>query len=166
MDSNCELRIGEDQYYLRDKYDCVDGYLFKKRKDKSGLQIGTTDRYGYVRTKIKGGSYSVHRLIWIWHYGSTEGKFIDHINGVKDDNRIENLRLATNMENQHNRKVNKNSTSGIKGVYSKRGKYVAQITVNSRRVHLGYYKTAKEAGAAYQGAAFLYQGDFRYREKK
>ena len=163
MVSNCELGVGNDQDYLRKNFNYVDGQLLKKRNGKSGLQIGCLHPTGYCRTAIKGVGYSIHRMIWAWHYGSTEGKCIDHINGVKDDNRIENLRLATVTENQHNRKVNKNSTTGVKGVSLRGDKYLAYIKVNKRQCHLGSYETLAEAAAAYHGAAILAQGEFRYR---
>lgn len=166
MDSNYKLRVGENQNYLREKYNYVNGHFFKKRLGKSDLQIGSIDYKGYVRTKIQGGRYSVHRLIWIWHYGSTEDKVIDHINGVRNDNRIENLRLATLTENQHNRKVSKNSTTGVKGVYLysyDNDRYTSHIKFNNKQFNLGIYETLAEATAAYKGAATLVQGEFRYR---
>jgi len=86
----------------------------------------------------------------------------DHINRIKLDNRSDNLRVATRAENQHNRGVQKNSSTGFKGVhFDKRFKrYYARIKVNGEYIHLGCYRTIQEAYARYCAAALELHGEF------
>ena len=86
------------------------------RRIKIGQQFGTRHIYGYRQGSLKGKRYKEHRLIWLYHYGEWPKECIDHINGIRDDNRIENLREATNQQNQFNRKSEKDSSSQYKGV--------------------------------------------------
>jgi hypothetical protein len=79
-------------------------------------------------------------------------KQLDHINGIKRDNRIENLREATDSENQQNqKKPPAHNTSGFLGVtkYKRNGKWVAGIKLNGKRINLGYFDTPEAAHAAY-----------------
>ena len=85
-----------------------------------------------------------------------------HINGLKDDNRIENLREATNAENMRNRGKQTNNTSGLKGIsFHKRDKkFYAVCRVNGKLHFLGYYPTAEEAHAVYVAFATEHHGEF------
>lgn len=80
---------------------------------------------------------------------------IDHINQVRDDNRIQNLREVSRSENQQNRGMSKNNNSGFKGIswHKKSNKWQAQIHFQGKRQHLGLFHTPEEASAAYQAAA-------------
>ena len=117
---------------------------------------------GYVETtgynKGKAERHRLHRYI----LDVPEGMFIDHINGDRWDNRRKNLRFATPKDNAHNHRLAKNSTSGYKGVYfeKRRNKYCAHITVNRKKMHLGYFSDPKTAAMAYDRAAVLYFGEF------
>lgn len=78
---------------------------------------------GYVQIKISGKLYHAHRLAWLYVYGYMPEKEIDHINRIRDDNRIANLREATSQLNSLNTGIYKNNTSGSKGIYyNKRAK--------------------------------------------
>ena len=89
-----------------------------------------------------------------------KGDHTDHIDGDKLNNRRENLRVVTPQINQVNRKsVNKNNTSGVRGVSKAYGKWRAQITVNRRNLHLGLFKTKDEALAARKRAELRYYGE-------
>ena len=93
-----------------------------------------------------------HRLAWLYTHGKWPSKYIDHINGVKTDNRIANLREADNGENMQNqRRARRNSKTGLLGVRWNRasGNYVAVITVNRHVINVGSFKTAEEAHEAY-----------------
>ena len=102
---------------------------------------------------LKGKRCKEHRLIWLYHHGVWPKDQIDHINGVKDDNRIENLRECTHQQNQFNRK-SYGKTSPYKGVHwCKRDKrWVAQYKYKSKQYYVGYYETEEEAAEAYRKA--------------
>ena len=89
---------------------------------------------------------------------------VDHINGNPLDNRKSNLRICTNAENQRNRGVNKNNTSGYKGVcWAKQNKkWKARIKHNGKLIHLGYYKDKEEAARAYDKKAKELHGEYAY----
>ena len=97
----------------------------------------------------------MHRIIWEMHNGPIpDGMEVDHINHVRTDNRIENLRLVSRLENCKNRKLNSNNTSGFNGVsWSKRdGKWLAYIYINKKRIRLGLYSDISKAIAAREKA--------------
>lgn len=111
---------------------------------------------GYFHVKIKGQSFREHRLIWHMLVGEIpKGKQIDHINGNRNDNRIENLRLVTNRENSQNKRSAMNtSKTGVLGVsyYKRYNCYVAQICVNYKKINLGYFDNINDAHTAYLDA--------------
>lgn len=90
----------------------------------------------------------------------------DHINSNPLDNRRENLRIATNAQNQHNKGRYLNNKSGYKGVHwdRQKGKWRAEIQTMGKRTYLGYFPTPEEAYAAYCEAALKYHGEFAYFE--
>ena len=132
------------------KYDPDTGVLTwrtneKVSKNVRGKIAGCVDSGGYREIGIDKTLYSAHRLAWLISEGTDPGKFqVDHINGIRDDNRRKNLRLVTNAQNQHNQR-------SAKGDYfdSRNRKWKAQIALNSKRHHLGLYETEEEARAAY-----------------
>lgn len=85
-----------------------------------GRTVGTLNKKtGYVVIGINGNMYQAHRLAWVYTYGdfpSGEQPFIDHINGKRADNRIENLRVSSHKENNKNKQMRHNNTSGVNGV--------------------------------------------------
>ena len=147
-------------------YDKETGNLIWKvsnaRSQKIGDIAGSFDTsLGYVRVGISGKRYYAHRLVFLYHKGYLP-KTIDHINGDKVDNRIGNLRAVTASQNQHNRKINSNNTSGYKGVsyYARTNKWCAKIRLESKRINLGYYKTPEEADAVVRKAREELHGSF------
>jgi hypothetical protein len=107
-----------------------------------GSPIGSVTRDGYRRCS----GQQVHRLVWLYFTGQVPDKDIDHINGVRLDNRIENLRLVSRMENLWNRR-------DIKGyIQQVSGNYTARIRNNYKTINLGTYKTPEEAHTAYMKA--------------
>lgn len=98
---------------------------------KKGDIAGTVDKStGYLRVNFCGKVHYVHRLIWTLHHGSEPNGFIDHINGCKTDNRIENLRVVDNRVNMQNLKhARVDSKTGVLGVTicKTTGKYVARL---------------------------------------
>ena len=89
-----------------------------------------------------------------------KNKMVDHINGDIFDNRKKNLRICTNKENSRNRKSSCLNKLGVKGVRVKDGKFCAQIKVNAKEIHLGYFLNISEAAIAYDKAAIKYFGQF------
>lgn len=117
---------------------------------KAGEVIGTPDGNGYLRTYLDGGRYLLHRLAWLYVYGYWPAFDIDHCNGVRSDNRLCNLREATRSENQQNRAIGRNNTSGHIGVYWHKHdkRWVAQIRIGKKRIHVGQFESIEEAVAA------------------
>lgn len=150
-----------------------EGHLVLKNRTSSadyrriGSRVGSLDttRRG-LRTIIDGRAYAVHRVIWLWHHGECpETHAVDHIDGDATNNKIANLRLATDHQNQQNRGKNRNNTSGFKGVSLSKscGLWQCEISAFGKRHYLGFYKTREEAAAAYQNAAEQLHRDFRWR---
>jgi len=116
--------------------------------------------YALRSTEIKGKyiGFRMHRVL----IGAPDHLHVDHINGDSLDNRIENLRLVTNHQNCFNRKINSNSTSGLKGVTwnKKDQRWRAQIRFDGEKIFLGNYKCPNEAYAAYCKASADLHGEF------
>ena len=123
-------------------------------------KVGSLDKDGYLCIKVSNKTYKAHRLAWYLHYGDWPKDQLDHINGVRDDNRIENLREVTSQQNNFNRKPNSNSTSNYKGVsWCKRDKvWVSQIVVSGKNTRLGNFRSEIEAATAYDNAARVAHG--------
>lgn len=110
---------------------------------------------------VDGVAYHFHRVAWVLHYGEWPKQWLDHINGDPLDNRVENLRLATQRQNAKNRRVQKSSTVGVKGVERHvSGKWRARITSDGKCHHLGLFETMEEARDAYNAAAQKLHGEF------
>ena len=119
---------------------------------KVGDIAGSKEKTGYVSITINNKHYRAHRLAWLYMTGEIPKGMIDHKDGVKDNNRFNNLREADKIQNgQNQNKARKGSSSGFLGVsYNKNeGKYSAQIGLNFKKKHLGYYNTAEEAYQVY-----------------
>lgn len=129
---------------------------------KAGAVAGFISTDGYRRIGYKGVVYLGHRLVWLYHKGAWPEKFLDHIDGDRTNNRIENLRNASRTENNRNVPAQKNNTSGFKGVSLMRrdNVWVAQITADRKNYFLGRFPTPEEAYAAYCKAAKELHGAF------
>lgn len=133
--------------------------------NKTNRPVGSLHRKGHLKIFVKDRWYFAHRLAWLWIYGSIDKDLqIDHINGVKTDNRISNLRLVTAHVNQRNCGLQKNNTTGFRGVYKKlsktgRERFVAWIKVCGHVKILGTFDTAQEAGERRKLAEIEYWGN-------
>jgi hypothetical protein len=142
-----------------------DGVLYWKnicsRRLKTGNIAGYLNENKYWKTSFNKKTYFNHRIIFLMHYGYLP-KTIDHINGIKTDNRIENLREVTTSQNQHNRKINLNSSSGVKNVvWSKQcNKWGVFIAVNKKSHCIGYYESLEIAKTASIEARKNYHGEY------
>ena len=113
---------------------------------------------GYLTGVIQNRRYYAHRVVWALHYGEWPNDQIDHINGNRLDNRIQNLRVATDAENRKNQCVRSDNRTGIAGVWwdQTRQKYQAYINHDGRRIHLGRYESLDDAAAARKEAERQY----------
>ena len=128
---------------------------------RDGKRLGKHDTCGYVQIRINAETYSAGRLAWAIAHGEWPAKCVDHINRIRDDNRLCNLRLATVVENQWNTEKRRDNTTGFKGVYRRpNGRFQAAIRLEKRFVTLGTFDTAEQASAAYQTAAVEHHGQF------
>jgi len=110
---------------------------------------------GYRRIEIDGRRIYAHRIAWAISIGEWPVSQIDHVNGIRDDNRLANLREATHAENHQNRRRSqRNSKSGFLGVHFRKnvGKWQAGINIGRERKYLGLFATAELAHAAYLAA--------------
>lgn len=161
------------------EYDPKTGvFTWKKRcvlwfKDDRSMKIWNTkysgketftsnDGGGYNMSSIKGIKVKAHRAAWAIHYGEWPREFIDHINLDPSDNRIVNLRQASNSENMRNSGLRSNNTSGARGVYwcSEKLKWAASIRVNGKNKFLGRFESIDAAKAAYAMGSNRYHGEF------
>lgn len=128
----------------------------------AGKQAGTIVTKGYRQIMLGQCHYMAHRLAWFLVTGQWPSSQIDHINGIKDDNRFANLREASNRENKQNSSIRADNTSGFKGVsYSKQAcKWSAYIYVNGKQKKLGLFARKENAALAYNFAALEYFGKF------
>ena len=112
------------------------------------------DHNGYIRISLEGNTYLAHRIAWVYHYGVEPGGVVDHINRVRNDNRIANLRVVSLAENAQNIAAKNVGSSGYPGVsfYKKLQKFHAQISVKNKKMSLGYFERAEDAFLAYQKA--------------
>lgn len=98
---------------------------------------------GYLYGKLLGQTELAHRVVWALHYGEMPSGGIDHINHVRSDNRIENMRIATDRENARNQTLRASNTSGVMGVslHRQTGKWAAYISTGDGIKHLGLFET-------------------------
>jgi hypothetical protein len=135
-------------------------------KVKVGVEAGTNatndgQRF-YREITVDRKRYKAHRLAWFYVHGKWPPHHIDHINGDGLDNRINNLRLATNSQNAANNRRKKAAASGLKGAYKATTGplWFSHIYVGGKKIYLGSYPTAEEAHMAYAEAAKRYHGEF------
>lgn len=140
-------------------YDPVTGVLTRK---SDGVVLGSPHSGGYLRTGLAGNQYYLHRLIWLYMTGAWPDNLVDHDNTIRSDNRWDNLRPATDEQNQHNRKIDSRNTSGVKGVCwsTHHGKWKASLTAYGKRKYLGYFDALQDASVAISLARKQLHGEF------
>ena len=123
----------------------------------AGSEAGHKNKEYYIETKVFNKNYLVHRLVWKIVHG-VDPLHIDHVDHNRSNNRLENLRSVTSLENNRNASLQKNSTTKVIGVCfcKKSGKYRSRINVHGKLIHLGFYDTIEQAAAARSAANIKY----------
>ena len=128
-----------------------DGKLFWK-VPKSGRTVGKeagtmSISSGYRHVWIHYKQYLTHRIIYLMFHGHLP-KFLDHLDGDSNNNKIENLREATAEQNQRNRGLSCRNNTGVKNVSKRGNRYRVGFTYEGKHLHVGYYGTLTEAEQA------------------
>jgi hypothetical protein len=152
------------QAYIHSLFEYRDGKLYRKvscSNAKAGQEAGWIGNRGYRVVCVDYKEILVHRLIYLMHHGHAPER-IDHINGVRDDNRIENLREASCSENNYNQKISSKNTSGCKNVsWNKaRSKWVVRICYDKRKLKQWYVDDFEFAELLAQEAREKFHGEF------
>ncbi len=139
-------------------YDPDTGLITKR---DTGAVVGWKNSKGYLSVSYLGRSIRSHRLAWAHYHGCWPKEEIDHKNRNRADNRIDNLREATSSQNKINSALKKNKL-GVSGVtFRKRySKYVARISINKHRIHLGTFDNPQDAERAFISARAAAFGEF------
>lgn len=162
----------KEELFSKFTYNPEDG-LFRYKNDpsrggtlgKKGDVAGRALSAGYPSIRVNDCLIFCHRMAWLFVHGEwpADGMTIDHINGIKTDNRICNLREASRSQNQVNRKIHSNNKSGVRGVSwdNNKQRWFAVIFFENKRYGLGYYKNIEDAKSAYQKKAEELHGNFQ-----
>jgi hypothetical protein len=154
------------QRYL-ELFDYADGKLYWRENRGTqkckGMVAGTLNNDGYIKVRVRelGSSIGVHRVIYCMQHGYMPD-FIDHINGVRDDNRIENLRPVTQQQNSYNGKIRTHNTTGHKNVhwYKANKKWGVLLNVNKKKKFIGLFEDLELAQLVAVEARNKYHGEY------
>lgn len=147
------------------EYDKLTGVLTWRVHQGSmaaGRVAGTLGAKGHRMVRVDGRFYLAHRLIWKIVSGADPAQQIDHVDGDRDHNAWSNLREATHGQNRANSRLNRNNTSGFKGVtWAKdQRKWRALVSFKGKIHHIGYFDSAEVAARERSIAATRIQGEF------
>jgi RNase P/RNase MRP subunit p29 len=145
------------QQRLKELFDYDGGMLIRlvrtSNRVKVGDAAGRVNSEGYRAIKIDGGMYLAHRLVWFYFTGAWPKGQIDHIDGDRLNNRIENLRDVTNGVNSQNlKRAQSNNKTGCLGVSPNGSGFMASIFFNGKKIYLGTYEAPQLAHSAYLAA--------------
>lgn len=155
-----EMKIEDFEPYFEYK----DGQLVRKassKRSKSGDVVGCHDKKGYLTVGHLGTYWKAHRIVYLLAHGHCP-EFVDHINGIKDDNRIENLREADINTNHYNCKKYTTNKSGTKGVYwhSSNNLWAVKISVKTKTIHIGCFDDLELAELVATEARDKFHGEY------
>ena len=154
-----------DQNLLHQIFEYRDGEFYWRISPtpsvKKGSVAGCVSSHGYKIIRVNSKNYYAHRLVFMYHYNFVP-KLLDHIDNDKLNNRIENLREATEIQNAHNKKINNNNTSGAKNVHwvKSRKKWVANSGVAGKTKFIGYFDDKEKAVEAVKQFREKNHGEF------
>lgn len=151
--TDAEIANIQNHFYYKD------GHLFWKdvrfRREKGPL--GTLNSRGYLTLNLrfleKPSFTTVHRIVWVVCYGENAHGQVDHINGCRIDNRLENLRVCSRSQNRMNSRPDLKTKHTYKGITDKKSYYEASITKSGKKEYLGSSSNPKEAALIYNYAA-------------
>ena len=126
----------------------------------AGKPANSKSSHGYYQVRLFNKQYLSHILVWVLSYGCKPPYSLDHINGIRSDNRLCNLRIADNCQNSRNRKIRLDSCTRVKGVSKRGNAWCARLDDGVTRHFLGYFKCPAAASLAYQVAADRIFGEF------
>ncbi len=126
-------------------YDPITGII----TNKFGKTLKSKDKDGYIIVRFEKRQIPAHRVGWFLLFGTWPNNQLDHINGIKDDNRLSNLREVTPRENQQNRLSHRNGRLPGTTYFKRINKWVAQTSIDSKQYHIGCFDTEKQAHEAY-----------------
>jgi len=160
-----EPNMSLSQAMLNDLYEYKDGQLFYKKspvwKIAVGSKAGSLNKDGYIKVSIDQKKIFAHRVIFLMHHGYLPEE-VDHINGNRSDNRIENLRASTKVENHYNEKIRSNNKSGVKGVswHKASQKWQVIVTACKRKISMGLFNDFELAELVAHEARAKFHGKF------
>ncbi len=157
-----EITITQD--FVHELFDYNSGVLYwriaRGSRAKPGQAAGALRPDNRVTIRIDNINYLRSRLMWLWHHGHPVPFEIDHIDNNSSNDSIENLRAATKSQNGANRGMISNNTTGHKGIYKHRGKWMASYRYMNKSYHIGLFDTIEEALKARQEAFSKVFGEF------
>lgn len=129
------------------RLDLATGIVYWASGHRAGREAGCKMGNGYRVITLERKMIYSHRIVWMLTYGEWPTRSIDHINGITDDNRPENLRESSPAEQMHNRALPKSNTSGVHGVtlHKQTGKWQASIKVHGKFIYLGIFDDLADA---------------------
>ena len=154
-----------DRERLQHLFECKDGVLFWKnpnaRRCKKGDKAGHIDKDGYVIVRFDDKRVPAQKIIWYMAYGEMP-EMLDHINGNRSDNSLSNLRKVTKRENNFNKAMRSDNTSGVCGVrwHKQRKKWNARIKIDGVEKSLGMYASFQDAVNARLEAETTFFGEY------
>lgn len=147
---------------VREAFDYADGHLLHRRKkhcsQRAGTIAGSQKRSGYRDVRFVGRVWKEHRLVFLWHFGWLPD-VVDHVDGNKSNNRIENLRACSKSQNGMNRHSHSSAT-GRRNVYKKKSGFQVAVGVAGKRLYIGTYASIEAADAAAHEARRQHFGEF------
>lgn len=154
-------------------YDPNSGVLSWKKRTSNRIKVGAAavcpSGNGYLKVRLDSVLYYAHRVAYAIANGAIpDGAEIDHINGVRNDNRLCNLRLVSPMDNRHNQGLRVDNKSGVNGVYWSKNacKWLATIGVAREQIYLGCFDSFDDAVAARKAAEVQYQFHKNHGKKR